>query len=348
MNKLKGFKEVLFKRKKIFIAGAVLVLFLAVLGGVCFFGILNYWTKPIFKIIPYPAAVVEGKNFITTGNFIDNAESIKKFYRENDFSEMGLRVDFETQDGKFRLKIKEKDVLNKMIENEIVKLAAKRRGIEVSKKEAEAVVKSKAQEAGSVDNLVGNLRDMYDWTLEDFRDNVVIPQLYLEGLMEHYKKEVAKDRDLKKINKAMDLLEEGNDFEEVTKEYSKGETAEEGGDLGWLKKEHLVPEVAEKAFEMKEGEYSDIIQSSLGNHIIYLEDTRGEGEEKEVKIKQIFTREGDFLGWFEDIKKEMDVKVFLNEYEWDKEKGELIFKDSNIEKKEEKIRMRSTGDPSVN
>jgi parvulin-like peptidyl-prolyl isomerase len=166
--------------------------------------------------------------------------------------------------------------------------------------------------------------------------------------MEHYKKEVAKDRDLKKINKAMDLLEEGNDFEEVTKEYSKGETAEEGGDLGWLKKEHLVPEVAEKAFEMKEGEYSDIIQSSLGNHIIYLEDTRGEGEEKEVKIKQIFTREGDFLGWFEDIKKEMDVKVFLNEYEWDKEKGELIFKDSNIEKKEEKIRMRSTGDPSVN
>jgi hypothetical protein len=54
------------------------------------------------------------------------------------------------------------------------------------------------------------------------------------------------------------------------------------------------------------------------------------------------------LGWFEDIKKEMDVKVFLNEYEWDKEKGELIFKDSNIEKKEEKIRMRSTGDPSVN
>ncbi len=348
MNKLKNFKEILIKKKKIAVTGAVLLLVLVLLGGVCFFGILNSWTKPIFKVIPYPAAVVEGKNFITAGDFIDNSESIKKFYRENDFSEMGLRVDFETQDGKLRLKIKEKDVFNKMIENKIIELAARERGIEISKKEAEDAIKSKAEEAGSVDKLVGSLEEMYNWSLEDFRDNVVIPQLYLEGLMEHYRSEVAKKRDLKKINKAMDLLEEGDDFEEIAKEYSKGETAEEGGDLGWLKKEHLVPEVADKAFEMKKGDYSGIIQSSLGNHIIYLEDIRGEGKEKEVKLKQIFTREGDFLGWLEEIKKEADVRVFLNEYEWDKTRGELIFKNDNFEKKAEEIRMKSTGDPSIN
>ncbi|MFO7807193.1 MAG: peptidylprolyl isomerase [Candidatus Moraniibacteriota bacterium] len=341
-------KRTILNKKTIFLlAGIILMLFLISVVSLYFFTASGDWFRPVFKAIPYPAAVVGNKSIVTTKDFLSNTDAMKKFYQENDFSEMGLRIDFSTEDGKTRLKIKEKDVFNKLVENKIIELKAKELGIKITKEEAAEQIMAKAKEAGSPEDLTANLDRFYDWSLQDFRDKVVVPQMYLKKLMDHYKNEVAKKKDLPKITKAKEELDGGADFEEVAKEYSEGETSEEGGDLGWLKKEHLVSGVAEKVFKMKEGEYSNIIQSSLGNHIVYLEETRKSGDEKEVKIKQIFTREGDFLAWLNEIKKEIGVQVLIGGYHWNEKEAEINFSNPELEKKERSIRIKSEGDPSI-
>lgn len=70
---------------------------------------------------------------------------------------------------------------------------------------------------------------------------------------------------------ALARLEEGEDFEALTREISIDEsTKEEGGDLGWFTSDDLgVPaEVVETAFSLKVEEISDAVKSQSGYHII--------------------------------------------------------------------------------
>jgi hypothetical protein len=97
---------------------------------------------------------------------------------------------------------------------------------------------------------------------------------------------------------------------------------------------------------MQVGEFSEIIRTSLGSHIIYLDEVKGEGEEKEIKIKQIFTEEGSFLDWLNEQKSQYSVRILTREYFWDRDAYLIEFSDESLKEMEEKLRSKSSGDPS--
>ncbi len=308
---------------------------------------LNKFNKKFFRFIPYPVALVDGK-IITTRNLISNTESLKNFYENQDFSELGLRIDFKTEEGKLRLKVKEKEVFNKLIEDQIIQKIAESKGIKVTEKEAGDELVTKAQEAGSIENLALNLKKLYNWKLSDFRDRVILPRIYLGELIDYYEEEnLHKNRTNLEIEKAYQKLKENINFDEVAKKYSEGENAENGGAIGWFEKEHLSKKIAEKAYSMKSGEFSEIIKTSLGNHIIFLEETKENEGIKEVKLKQIFTKEGSFLDWLNKEKSKFSIKIFLKDYYWDKESNKVKFSNQEMEEKEIILRNNSEGDPSL-
>lgn len=89
-------------------------------------------------------------------------------------------------------------------------------------------------------------------------------------------------------------LKEGENFEELAKEYSDDtETKEAGGDLGYIKKGTIFseePGLEDLIFnsDLNNGEiFPDLIESSSGLHIFKKIDERGEGEEKEIQIAHI-------------------------------------------------------------
>lgn len=338
-------KNKIFKRAGLFalIALIFLIIFFTVFY---FFSPLKGFSKNFFKMIPYPVAMVDGE-MITSKDILKNTQSLRKFYETQDFSEIGMRVDFKTAEGEERLKIKEKEVFNKLVENILIEKIANAQGIDVSRKEAEQEIITKAKEFGSTEDLALNLKRLYGWSLRDFRDKVIIPKMYLSKLIDLYEEEIFK-KDLKagKIEKAYEELEKGVDFESVAKEYSEGETANQGGNLGWFEKEYLSEKIGEKAYSMQVGAFSEIIKTSLGSHIIYLEDVKEEEDKKEVKIKQIFTDEGSFLNWLNQEKEKYSVKTFVKEYNWDKDNLLIEFSDQSLQEKEEILRSKSSGDPS--
>lgn len=89
-----------------------------------------------------------------------------------------------------------------------------------------------------------------------------------------------KDLNLKLKNQAIrlrDLIIKGESFDELTAKYSQGPAAAQGGDVGFIERGTIIPQVEAVAFNLPVGQVSDVIESSLGFHIIKVVDKKGAG-----------------------------------------------------------------------
>jgi len=325
-----------------------LVVYLVMIGVLIYgFNVNNKLTQKTISIFPYPVASW-GTNFITENKLKNQLESARMFYENQDFSDLGMRVDFATEDGKKRLKIKEKNILNKLIENRLIENEAKKRGIKINSEDISQAVSRKMQEYGSEEYLKNNLERLYGWTIADFENNIVKPDMYREKLFEKIK---ASDSEIvlakNKIDLAQKELGDKSDFVSVAEKYSEGESAKSKGELGWFSRAEMLPEIAQVVFDLKKGERSEIIESSLGYHIIVVEDRKTENETDKVQLKQVFVRTNSFSDWLDKYVKNFDIHIFSRDLYWNKEDGQVEFKNASLKDFENNLEKNSPGDISV-
>ncbi len=108
-------------------------------------------------------------------------------------------------------------------------------------------------------------------------------------------------------------------FAQLAQKYSQGAGASEGGEIGWVDRASLISELADAAFNLSAGGISQPIRTTLGIHILKVED-RDRGSvlplsEVEGKIKAELNAkvsEEQLLKWLKtDLRKnhQVDVKV---------------------------------------
>ena len=112
----------------------------------------------------------------------------------------------------------------------------------------------------------------------------------------------------------------GEDFAKLAQNYSEGAGASEGGDIGWISRGSLLKEIDEIAFDkLAEGEVSQPLRTSLGIHLIKLEERQAGRllplSEVQVKIKEeLYAQalEERFQKWLKtDLRKRHQVDVKL-------------------------------------
>jgi peptidyl-prolyl cis-trans isomerase SurA len=84
---------------------------------------------------------------------------------------------------------------------------------------------------------------------------------------------------------------QGEDFGKMAKQFSQGPNAENGGDCGAFNEGELLPELDKAAFTLQVGEVSQVIETSVGFHIIKVLE-RGSGEAKAFEAVKEEIREG--------------------------------------------------------
>ncbi len=130
---------------------------------------------------------------------------------------------------------------------------------------------------------------------------------------EEEKAVVSKAREVRKLAIA------GESFAQLARKYSQGAGSAEGGEIGWVDRTSLISELANAAFNMSVGDISQPIRTSLGVHLLQVED-RDRGTVKplpsvEEKIKAELNAkvsEEQFLKWLKsDLRRnhQVDVKV---------------------------------------
>jgi peptidyl-prolyl cis-trans isomerase C len=79
---------------------------------------------------------------------------------------------------------------------------------------------------------------------------------------------------MEKAKGLVKLLEDGESFGELAKEYSIGPSGPGGGDLGWFKKGQMVAPFETAVLDLEIGTYSKPVQTQFGFHLIQLDDRR--------------------------------------------------------------------------
>ncbi|MGH9993224.1 MAG: SurA N-terminal domain-containing protein, partial [Nitrososphaera sp.] len=78
-------------------------------------------------------------------------------------------------------------------------------------------------------------------------------------------------------------VREGKDFAQLAKAHSEDPSAAQGGEMGWFTQGQMLPPLDKAAFALKKGEVSPVVETSLGYHILKVEETR---EERTKSLKE--------------------------------------------------------------
>lgn len=325
------------------------IIYVAVIGVMIYgFGADNKVVRMTEKYIPYPAVLVSYTEWITANELEERLTASRHFYENQDFASVGLRVDFSTEDGKKRLKIRERELLNKMVESKIIEILLSENKTKVTQEAIDQEVSRKLSEEGSWNSTNEKLAKLYGWTLDDFKEKIVKPDLYQRKLAEVFELKYSSNSDKKKkIEEAEKALEAKKEFADVAREYSEGLKAKEGGAMGWFKKEQLIPGLREAVFSLEAGKTSSIIETELGYHIVRVNERQIDDGGEMINLSQIFVRKHDFADWLEEEMKKFKIKVPLPDYQWDKESLSIQFADDGLREFEKKASSEFQGDASV-
>ncbi len=97
-----------------------------------------------------------------------------------------------------------------------------------------------------------------------------------------------------KAKAILDSIKAGGDFTTFAKRYSEDPgSSSHGGDLGWARRGDFVKEFEEAAFSLKPNQFSDVVETPLGYHIIQLLDRRGEAVHPRQILIKLERRQAD-------------------------------------------------------
>ena len=188
-------------------------------------------------------------------------------------------IDPDSPDGQARLAWARAYVLNVMIEQVLTEQTAADAGVIISAADVDAYMQEIIAENGGEEQFRAKLAERgetYEDAWQEVRAELIgmaMTQRIIEGVpatAEHiHARHILLDTP-EEAERILGQLRAGADFAALAMAYSQDpNTREIGGDLDWFPRGILlVPEVEEAAFALPPGQFSEVVASPLGYHIV--------------------------------------------------------------------------------
>jgi parvulin-like peptidyl-prolyl isomerase len=230
-------------------------------------------------------------------------------------------IDPSTAEGQADLARARSWILDFMITEELIVQAAEKAGIVVTDEEVDAVMAEMIAENGGEEAFQAKLEgwgETYEIHREKERRGLIVMQMSqriaesVPPVAEHvHARHILVDTE-EEAQRLHDQLESGADFATLARTYSQDpNTREAEGDLGWFPRGILtVPKVEEVAFSLAPGQYSEVVPSLLGYHIVQVVER---DPDREVGSDNLHLLQERILQeWVEGLKAQADIQVFVD------------------------------------
>lgn len=287
-------------------SGGALVLLIFLFG----YGLYRFhWQGPFMRrlssIVPYPAIFVDWE-VVYYREYLDDLYTLEKYWateRENKNVFLGIPNQPE---------IRER-LVNKLVEEKIVQIWARSRGLSILPDELEAEwqrVQAQGEGAGDINFF---LNKAYGWSEAKFKKRVLTPFL-LEQKVKTALIGENKSDDPSLLQRAEDIYGQARSdkdkFSDLAKKLSDDRiSARTGGDLGYFSRGTFEPQLEKTIFAMKIGDISQPVKSSFGYHIFKLDDLLYDdsGVATQAAVKHILVKAFDFDDWLAKQKNSLAI-----------------------------------------
>ncbi|MEK7546328.1 MAG: peptidylprolyl isomerase [Patescibacteria group bacterium] len=305
------------RRQAVWIAGGVFLAIVAVFG----FGLYRYgWkggvTQVVTQVLPYPAAIVEGR-IIRYSEYREDLAVLERFY-EAERGRAAAGSVFPTQE---ELK---KRVLDRLIKDELAYALAERYGAVVSSDDVKETYDATILEQSSIETAGGKARaearaaetleNLYGLRPSQFKTRVLHPFLVRQKLEAAIREDEALNVEKrKKAEAAAKELGSGKAFKDVALAYSEDPSVTaNGGDRGMIGRGLLAPEVEISAFALEDGGTSGVVKSAFGYHVLRVTDRQdSDGETTKVHLHEILVHPIQLDDYLEAQKKTASIIIFV-------------------------------------
>lgn len=254
----------------------IFLIFVVFIGGLYLFTVsgVNKLSRSGFilksaSVFNVPVAKV-AKNKISYTEYVKNMEAMEKFY-ETDESGATQPTPQEMSDF----------VLSRLLVNSIIEDLAKEYELKITEEEINKIVDEQIMpNFASKEDAEAEILNRYNWTLDEFVKQIVIPTELENRVAEYYMSSVFTGSDSSEEikNLALEVLgriKNGEDFATLAQEYGADATAETGGDLGWFSKGMMVEPFENAVFALEKGQLKeDLVETEFGYHIVKVDDKR--------------------------------------------------------------------------
>ncbi len=258
----------------------------------------------VSQIIPFPISRVDG-DFVSYEDYLFEVRQNIYFYSTQE------NINFEDDEGKAILANIRSEALQRVKENAIANKLAKRNGVSVTDEEVQeqiAVIREQGGIGESIESLENALTEFYNWTVDDFEE-VMRLQLTKQKLIS-----ILDISAQSRIESLKNQLDGGADFAKLAKNNSDDQFSKEnGGRLGAINRAttDFPPVFVESAFSLQKDQVSEVVQSSIGLHLIKNLGVDKNNEEQ-IQIAHILIRFKDIDELLRDELGSVDVKDYIS------------------------------------
>ena len=239
-----------------------------------------------------------------------------------------------------------KKILNALIDRSLTQQEAKKYHLDVSVVEIDNAVENVKESKSITQEEFEKALEQEGLTLKDYRENikkqilqaklinhavkskVIITESEIKKVYEdstkkysgkkkyHLRNILIKNEDeIKEIKKKLD---KNKDFSSLAKEYSIASNASDGGDLGTFDINNFSISIKDSISKLNKGDYTDVMQTTQGFQIFYVEDIVVEGvktfqEAYDAIHASLYNEQVEkrFKTWLESLKEKAHIKIML-------------------------------------
>jgi len=232
-----------------------------------------------------------------------------------------IKNSYSGQDVEQKIAEARKEVIGRLVEEKLILQEAKQRKIEVKNEEVEEILKQIRSRFANEQAFQSTLKSqgMTLWELKKaYKEQIMVKKMvrqFVRGranitpaqILDYYQSHVndyklpnavsisqilikfkpgENSEDTQRtVEQVEQLLVMGADFATIAKKYSEGPNAQGGGDIGFVEKGAMAKQIDDVIFNMKEGEVSKPIETTVGFAIVKINSIRTEQQKPLDEVK---------------------------------------------------------------